>query len=63
MTIRTNPGGGEIFNAVHIGCEAHSVSCSMDTLSFPRVSQPERGAVHPPPCEWIGFYFVPAQEF
>jgi hypothetical protein len=51
MTIRTNPGGGEIFNAVHIGCEAHSASCLMDTLSFPRVSQPERGAVHPPPCE------------
>jgi hypothetical protein len=43
------PVGARFFAHVQTGPEAHPVSCTMGTGSFPGVKRPGRGADHPPP--------------
>jgi hypothetical protein len=45
----SNPGGGARFSApVQTDSEAHPVSYTMGSGSFPRVKRPGRGVDHPP---------------
>jgi len=46
--LELEPRRGEIFGAFQTGLEAHPVSCTMGTGSFPGLKRLERGADHPP---------------
>ena len=46
--LKLEPRRGEIFGAFQTGLEAHPLSCTMGTGSFPGLKRLERGADHPP---------------
>jgi len=46
--LEPEPRRGEIFGAFQTGLEAHAISCTVGTGSFPGLKRLERGADHPP---------------